>query len=306
MRGLSAIVLMGILAPGMKAAEPGTPARIKHSYSNIPLSFEANRGQADSRVKYLARSANYSVLLTPDQTIVESKRGVIRMTLVGAKPSVGVQGVDLQAAKSNYFIGNDPAKWLTGVPHYGRVAYSGVYSGVDLAYYGNGRQLEYDWIVNPGANPRSIRMRYEGVRRLRIDKNGDLLLEMADGFLRHQKPLVYQDRNGKRETLDGHFVLRGKREVGFDVASYDRTLPLTIDPVLAYSSYLGGSGIDIAFDVAVDTNGNSYVTGITNSSISRYNCHSSPITQAKPALIAITALRWAQPVLSTSPVLMPS
>jgi hypothetical protein len=108
-------------------------------------------------------------------------------------------------------------------------------------------------------------MQYEGVRRLRIDKTGDLLLETKEGTLRHRKPLVYQDRGGGRELLNGRFVLLGKREVGFKVADYDRRVPLTIDPVLVYSTYLGGSNIDAAFDVAVDSGGNPYITGETDS-----------------------------------------
>ena len=187
------------------------------------------------------------------------------MTVVGANPKPGIEGVEPQPGKSNYLLGNDPSKWLTDVSHYGRVDYTGVYSGINLSYYGNGRQLEYDWIVNPGANPRSIRMRYEGVRRLRVDQNGDLLLETASGSLRHRKPLIFQDRNGKRERVEGRFVVRGRHEVGFEVAPYDGNLPLAIDPVLAYSTFMGGSGIDAVNDAAVDSGGNAYLTGWTDS-----------------------------------------
>jgi uncharacterized repeat protein (TIGR01451 family) len=187
------------------------------------------------------------------------------MTLAGANLQPKIAGVEPQSGKSNYFIGNDPSKWVTKVPHFGRVEYTGVYRGVDLTYRGNGSQLEYDWIVNPGANPRDIRMSYQGIRRLRVEENGDLLLETPGGSLRQHKPLVYQERDGKREVLNGRFVRRGKREVGFEVAAYDRSRPLTIDPVLAYASFLGGSGIEAVIDVAVDSQGSAYLTGFTDS-----------------------------------------
>ena len=176
-----------------------------------------------------------------------------------------MSGLEGLPGKSNYFLGNDPDKWRTNVPHYAKVQYKDVYPGVDLVYYGNQRQLEYDLVVRPGTDPGAITLSFEGVERLRIDAQGDLVLETQDGEIRQHKPLVYQEVDGGRQEIAGAYVLSGGRQVGFQVAAYDASRPLIIDPVLIYSTYLGDSGQDGARDIAVDSSGNIYLTGTTDS-----------------------------------------
>ena len=167
-------------------------------------------------------------------------------------------------ARANYFIGNDPDKWRTNVPTYAKVQYQDVYPGVDLVYYGNQRQLEYDLVVGPGADPAAIALSFEGVKGLRIDAQGDLVLDTPGGEVRQHKPLVYQEVDGVRREIAGAYVLNAERQVGFQVAAYDASQPLIIDPVLVYSTYLGGGGGG-GHGIAVDASGNAYVTGFTAS-----------------------------------------
>ena len=187
------------------------------------------------------------------------------MKLVGANPAPQLTGSDELPGKSNYFIGNDPAKWRTNVPNYAKVKYADVYPGIDLAYYGNQRQLEYDFVVSPGADPQSIRLAFDGDEKQRIDDHGDLALEAKGGEIRMHRPVVFQQIDGSRRNIAANFVLRSGREVGFEIARYDATKPLIIDPVLSYSTYLGGSSGDLGYGIAVDSSGNAYVTGGTTS-----------------------------------------
>jgi pimeloyl-ACP methyl ester carboxylesterase len=218
---------------------------------------------------------------------------VVRMRLVGGNAMGRVVGFDELPGRSNYFIGNDPKKWRTNVPSYTQVKYEGVYPGVDLMYHGNQRQLEYDFVVAPGADPNQIKLSFAGTDGMRVDAaSGDLVLKVGDDEVRFRKPAVYQpavaavsDRRLQSSTnlshvraasdpsrrsesaataeLDGAFVIASNNQVAFRVAGYDPRRALMIDPVLIYSTYLGGSDEDIAWDVAVDTSGNPYVAGYT-------------------------------------------
>src|SRR4030067_3252930 len=168
----------------------------------------------------------------------------------------------------NYFTGKDSNKWKTDVPTYGAVMYSEVYEGVDVKFYGNNRLLEYDIILKPGAEPSMVKLSYDGIEGLKVTESGDLYITMKEGGIIQKKPYVYQEIEGKRVEIDGRFKIikeEGRFAYGFEVASYSKDKPLVIDPVLVYSTYLGGSGIDYSLDVAVDTAGNAYLIGGTES-----------------------------------------
>jgi uncharacterized protein (TIGR03437 family) len=229
----------------------------------LPLSFEAKQGQTDPRVQFQSRERGHMLFLSSTEAVLRTRKEVFRIKLVGANPSSRAEGVEPQIAKSNYFVGNDPAKWRTGVANYGRVRFSEVYPAIDLVYYGKDGQLEYDWIVKAGADPSKIRLKFAGATRMRVDPSGDLILETPNGEVREKKPVIYQaDRS---QEIAGRYVIRGAREVGFEVSSYDRQKDLVIDPVLVYSTFLGGSQTDNGLGIAVDKAGNTYVTGSTTS-----------------------------------------
>jgi hypothetical protein len=229
----------------------------------------------------IARGSDWFSAPSAKSVDEKSEEGaILHMKLVGANPSPRVTGLEELPGKSNYFIGNDPAKWRTNVPTYAKVRYENVYSGIDLVYYGNQRQLEYDFVVAPGADPRAIRLAIqsrdrEGAVPLRIDGQGDLVLEAEGSELRLHQPVIYQEISGARQSVGGNFVIQGGpsdasaqeggRQVGFEVARYDASKPLIIDPVLSYSTYLGGSRYDEGSGIAVDSSGNAYVTGVTDS-----------------------------------------
>ena len=152
------------------------------------------------------------------------------MTLVNANRGSEAAGRDALPGKSHYLIGSDPAKWRTNVPTYAKVGYEDVYPGVDLVYYGNQGQLEYDFVVAPGADPRVITLAFDGARDVHIDARGELVLGVDGGEIRQHKPVVYQEMAGFRQEVAGGYVMKGKRQVGFRLAEYDRNLPLIIDP----------------------------------------------------------------------------
>jgi hypothetical protein len=191
---------------------------------------------------------------------------VLRLKLLNANRSAVANGECRLPGKANYFIGNDPRKWRTNVPTYAWVKYQGVYPGVDLVFYGNQRQLEHDFVVAPGADAGRIAFRLEGSKKVSLDAEGNLAIAVEGGEVNLQKPLIYQEGSGGRREIPGEYVVKGAREVAFKVGAYDRNRPLVIDPVLAYSTYLGGSGNDGGYSIAVDSSGNAYVTGYTYSS----------------------------------------
>jgi len=260
-------------------------ATIAEAYGKLPLRFEANHGQTDDTVQFFSRGSGYSLFLTPTESVLslnavspcvdptactqagrDSNRGsILRMKLVGASRTPGVEGTEALSGASNYFIGNNPKRWRTNVPNFGKVRLSSVYPGVDLIYYGNQRQLEYDFVVSPGADPATIQLGFTGARQVKIDSQGDLLLQVDGREVRWRKPVVYQEIDGHRSTIAAHYVQRRVNTLAFSLASYDKRHSLIIDPQLIYSTYLGGTSSDTGFDIAADSAGNAYITGLTGS-----------------------------------------
>ena len=260
-------------AASLRPAEPETISRIKEAYGKLPLSFEENLGQANSMVKFVARGGNTSLLLEPTGVglMIGNKDGLrknrddvrvsftsLRMKLVGSNSSAQVAGLDRLPGKANYMIGNDPKRWRIGIPTYAKVRYREVYPGIDLIYYGNQQRLEYDFAVAPSADPKIIRLAFDGLKQTCLDTNGDLVLLTENSEVRYHKPAIYQELNGKKRSIAGQYKLHENNEVGFEIGDYDRNRPLVIDPVLLYSSFgIGGDSI------AVDSQGNAYVIGST-------------------------------------------
>ena len=264
---------------------------IAAEYGRLPLSFEANEGQSERQVKFLAHGNGYGLFLTTQEAVLVRRRpaasrqhsagtdSVLRMALANAATSAEVKGDELLPGKSNYFIGNDPAAWRRNVPQFARVRYHDVYPGIDLVYYGRQGQLEYDFEVAPGADPQQIAMRFQGQdrepQRPELKPGGDL--QLLAGDLRLQAPRVYQRFGGAERPVNGGFVVRQDGTVGFSLGDYDHSRPLVIDPVLTYSTYLGGSGAESCSAltgqeftpgcpaITVDSAQSAYVAGSTNS-----------------------------------------
>ncbi len=235
--------------------------------AKLPLAFEINRGQADSHVKFFSRENGSELFLTSNAAVLRPRNSRYPFTLrfQRANPTSNVKGRDQLPGYRNYLLGNDPSKWQTNVPTFNRVTYEEIYPGINLTYYGNRRDLEYDFEVAPGADPHSIRLAFDSHVRPHISLGGDLVLQSGRTELVERKPIVFQEINGQRHLIEGHYVLLGKREAGFEVGEYDRARPLVIDPTLVYSTYLGGSGDDLGSSIAIDGSNNVYIAGTTSS-----------------------------------------
>jgi len=285
----------GKSAKASTRSAPSTPdqstrARINQAYGELPLSFEVNRGQSNAAVKFLARGAGYNLFLTPTETVLAlhknekreegnnrrskeanvssvafraqrpASQTTLRMKLANANSQTRVTGLEELPGKINYLTGNDPQRWRTNIAAYRKVKYENVYAGVDMIYYGNHSQLEYDFVVAPNADPKAIRLDFAGADEIKLDATGDLIIRAGKDEIRQRKPLLYQQTNNVRREVAGRYVLNSKREVGFEIGAYDATKPLVIDPVLVYATYFGGI-TDESESIAVDSTGSVYLTG---------------------------------------------
>jgi len=269
--------------PDAVGGEVAVPASGRFVYGILPLSFIPNEGQIDRKIKFYETGSGHAtsfakngIYLTLDNgprlTVPPSEPVRFKMIPHGANSDPEITAEGLQKARVNYFIGNDPQKWRTRLPTYQSVVYKEIYPGINMKFYGTNRQLEYDIVVGPGADPSKIVFSYEGVGGLRVTGSGDLEIGLTGGRVIQKRPHVYQTIDGRPFEVAGKFRLLQPRSAsdpqfayGFELASYDKNYPVVIDPTLVYSTYLGGSGNEHSFSVAVDASGRAYVTGYTTS-----------------------------------------
>lgn len=243
-----------------------TQSRATSAYDVLPLAFVTLPGS-----KYTAHGLGYGLSVSPTElglSLRPNARGAragadVRLRLIGADPAAKVTASGAVAGTRNFFLGNRPGGWLSEVKAWSHVTCSAVYQGVDLVCYGSQRSLEYDFCVAPGADPNAILLRVDGADRVHVDEHGDLVIETATGEVRNRRPVVYQDVDGDRRAVESGYRIGENGQIGFWLGSYDRGRPLVIDPVLDYSSYLGGSDSDTTAQIAVDASGSTYLTGST-------------------------------------------
>jgi hypothetical protein len=256
---------------GAASSTPSASVSIQQAFERRPLAFEANRGQFAEDVRFGARARGSTVLLTDLDAVLlplaVSGRTTqpIRLRVDDGDATSDLIGERPLEGRVNYFIGRDPATWVTAVSTYGSVRRPNVYPGIDVVYHSRGQDLEYDFVVHPGGNPTQIRLRLEGGNRVELDDFGDLVLRTADGVFRHKAPELYQDADGRRTVVGGRYVIQDDGLVTFDVEPYDRSRPLVIDPVVEHSTYFAGINGSSIRDLAVDSSGNTYIVGAASS-----------------------------------------
>ena len=280
---------LGARAGGMTIPTPG---KVSEQFAVSPLRFEENRGEAAKDVRFLARANGSLLFLTGTAAVLvppptrnlgsapklgisprladqtgsgNQSRPVLRMELANANPNSRTLCSELLPGESNYFLGNDPTRWITHIPNCARVRYEQVYPGIDLVYYGNHEQLEYDYVLAAGADPDQVRLKLGGPRSIRLSTSGDLIIDVKGSRFLLRKPQAYQTGKNGKEWVRARYALYATNLVGLKVGAYDHHQPLIIDPVLSYSTYLGGSGGDTGAAVSVDSSGNMYLVGTTSS-----------------------------------------
>lgn len=299
-------ISVSMAQPGISQARPAKSQTMTVSpVSRQQPLFVENQGQWDSRARFQmtlqgssvwlsAEGATFELIRPIDGTIATSgtlsknvaspavdlgltgledvrsrtpyERLVIASHFEGSNPVAQIHGEGLLPTRFNYFHGSDPVDWRTNVPAYSSVTYEGIYDNIDLRYFHNGKNLEYEFIAAPGADLSQIKIRYEGVESLTINSNGDLEAQSAQGVvLRELSPLLYQtDKNGARTELRGTFNVTANHTFSIlPPTEYDASRAITIDPVIVVSSTFGGSDRDSGEDVAIDSNGDIYIVGST-------------------------------------------
>jgi hypothetical protein len=296
------------------AATPLSSAQKKdwpHGYGKLPLAFEVNQGQTAPDVRFLAHGEGYQLFLTSQEAVLTLRHpltgsakaakgaplfaarrkptgaqstSVLRMHFDGANPEPAIAGTKLLPGKVNYFIGNDPQKWHTDIASYEAVRYQSIYPGVDALFYGRDQRLEYDFIIAPGADPKAIALSIAGARNLGVNSRGDVVLSVGGGKVALRKPYMYQEVRGERRQIAGNYVVANDRQIRFSVGEYDHAQPLTIDPVLNYSTYIGGEVFDQSLGIALDTAGDAYIAGFTTST---HFPTMNPISATAPADVSL-------------------
>lgn len=248
-------------------AEPSQSRSPSIDFTSLPLAFELNTGQADPRIKFLSRQNGADLYLLPQEAVLRlpGLSAPLRMKFGGSNANPRIKGAQPLPGRRNYLIGNDPANWRTDVPTFREVVYEEIYPRTNLVYYGNNQQLEYDFQLAPGADPNMIRLSFEKYARLRLSKDGSLVVSLKNRAITQRKPAIYQQVNGQRQAIEGRYVLLSKHEIGFAFGEYDRSRTLIIDPTLVFSTYLGGAGDDTGSSIARDSTGNIYIAGSTTS-----------------------------------------
>jgi len=292
----------GVVKNSASISAPQEQRALAH-YAALPVSFEPNQGQASPEVRYVARSRGYSLYLTSAGATMEVRRGSVdsevlsmmrnkrlgpaktmrileerrrkaeakhsysasvRMQMVNANPNTQLVASQQESSKVNYMVGRDRTKWHSNIPVYGRVEYKQVYDGIDVAFHGTGPQVEFDYLVNPNADPAQIALKFDGAKKVRTTAEGNLVLSTAAGDVQLLKPVAYQGAGASRKLVDAGFTVSGSR-VSFRLGAYDRSRELVIDPTMIYSTYFGGTLVDYGTGIAVDSSGNEYVSGTTDS-----------------------------------------
>jgi hypothetical protein len=266
--GLLVCAASALAATGAAARPDPALSRAKALLARLPLRFEANRGQWDPVVRYAARANGYALLLTAGGPVVSSPAsGRVAIRLLNSNRAAPIEPLDQLPARTDYFMGSRE-HWHTGIPTYSRVRYRAVYPGIDVVYYGNPNRLEYDFVLQPGADPRAIRLQFRGAGHLAITAEGDLAYESADARMVQERPVIYQEdgRTAARRAVQGRYVLMARNVVGIRLDRYDPTQALVIDPTLVYSTYMGGSGADQIAAAQLDASGHLYLAGSTATS----------------------------------------
>jgi uncharacterized repeat protein (TIGR01451 family) len=272
--GVAVLAALTATTTDAGAVNRSNPVERLTVYGQLPLSFEVNRGQTNEQVAFLTQSNGYRLFLLPTGIVLTldhptavspALKPTLHMTFLNAMPWPNVAGIGRLPGKVNYFIGNDPENWLTDISTYRQIIYHEVYPGIDLIFYGNQGRLELDFRVAPGADPHAVQLGFQGADDLTLDAQGDLILTVGDAPVTFNAPKIYQDIDGKPQHIGGGYVLSRDGKVRFNVTAYDPTRPLIIDPLLVYSTYLGGHLADVGLAIAADGDGNTYITGETSS-----------------------------------------
>jgi hypothetical protein len=285
-----AVAFLSVTSLAGNLSHPQSVSTLQPLEINHPLVFERNLGQYADAASFVARGAAYYLSLSPAELRITLQKPLaatqsprtlaaaglgqrepatsefraLRIELLGANREARMAGADVVTACANYFLGNDPAQWRTGVPAYQRILVTDLYPGINLLHYGNQEVLEYDFEIAPGADPGLIAMRFHGADQLRIAADsGDLIVKLGDHELRQPKPTIYQHVRGQRKVIPGGYVLSDATTIKFELGAYDHSLPLVIDPVVSYVKFFGGPQDDIFWAIAVDDSGSLYLAGET-------------------------------------------